>query len=111
MSNLCEAFGLPRAGFYAWRRRVPGKWDQADAILGEEISVVFTRSRRSGSQRLHQALRRTEHVCRRHRVARLRRGQGPAGRVRGRRSPRTTESPPRTPHRPQSLRLTPKNEW
>ena len=56
-----------------------------------------------GSPRLHRALRRTGHACGRHRVARLMRRQGLAGRVRGRRRPFTTDSDHEQPIAPNRL--------
>ncbi len=104
VSDLCAAFDVSRAGFYAWRQRGPSERDQADVVLGEQISAVFTRSRRTyGSPRLHQALRQTGRACGRHRVARLMRGQGLAGRVRGCRGPRTTDSNHQGPVAPNRL--------
>ena len=104
VSDLCAALGVSRAGFYAWRQRGPSERDQTDAILGQEISVVFARSRCTyGSPRLHRALCKAGHVCGRHRVARLMRGRGLAGRVRGRRGPRTTDSHHEGPIAPNRL--------
>ena len=47
VSDLCEAFGVSRAGFYAWRQRDPSERDRVDAVLGEEIGVDFSRSRQT----------------------------------------------------------------
>ncbi len=104
IADLCAAFDVSRAGFYAWRQRGPSERDHADAALGEEISALFARSRRTyGSPRLHRALRRAGHACGRHRVARLMRGRGLAGRVRGRRRPWTTDSDHAQPIAPNRL--------
>lgn len=104
ITDLCAAFDVSRAGFYCWRQRQPSKRERADATLGEEIGTLFVRSRRTyGSPRLHRALRRAGRVCGRHRVARLMRGRGLAGRVRGRRGPRTTDSHHEDPIAPNWL--------
>ena len=104
VSDLCEAFDVSRAGFYSWRQRGPSARDRADETLGEEIGTLFVRSRRTyGSPRLHRALRRTGRACGRHRVARLMRGRGLVGRVRGRRGPRTTDSHHEGPVAPNRL--------
>ena len=104
IADLCAAFDVSRAGFYAWRQRGPSERDRADATLGEEIGTLFARSRRTdGSPRLHRALRQAGHVCGRHRVARLMRGRRLAGRVRGRRRPFTTNSDPEQPIAPNRL--------
>ncbi len=105
IADLCAAFDVSRAGFYAWRQRGPSARDRADATLGEQIGALFARSRRTyGSPRLHRALRQAGHTCGRHRVARLMRGRGLAGRVRGRRGPRTTDSDHEGTRRPQPAR-------
>ena len=104
LSDLCEALDVSRAGFYSWRQRAPSERDRADANLSVEIDTVFARSRRTyGSPRLHRALRRAGHACGRHRVARLMRGRGIAGRVRGRRRPGTTDSDHADPIAPNRL--------
>ena len=104
IADLCAAFDVSRAGFYAWRGRGPSERDQADATLGEQIGTLFAHSRRTyGSPRLHRALRRAGHACGRHRVARLMRRQGLAGRVRGRRRPWTTDSDHAQPIAPNRL--------
>jgi putative transposase len=104
VSDLCAAFDVSRAGFYAWRQREPSARAGADAVLGEQIGTLFARSRRTyGSPRLHRAMRRAGHACGRHRVARLMRRQGLAGRVRGRRRPWTTDSDHAQPIAPNHL--------
>ena len=104
VNDLCAALDVSRAGFYAWRQREPSERDRADATLGEQIGLLFARSRRTyGSPRLHRALRRAGHACGRHRVARLMRRRGLAGRVRGRRRPWTTDSDHAQPIAPNHL--------
>ena len=93
ITDLCEALDVSRAGFYSWRQREPSERDRTDETLGAEIDRLFARHRRTyGSPRLHRALRRAGPACGRHRVARLMRGRGIAGRVRGRRRLGTTDS-------------------
>ncbi len=104
VSDLCEALDVSRAGFYSWRQRVPSERDRADEALGAQIDVLFVRHRCTyGSPRLHRALRRAGHPCGRHRVARLMRSRGIAGRVRGRRRPGTTDSDHLQPIAPNRL--------
>ena len=104
ISDLCEALDVSRAGFYSWRQREPSERDRADADLGEQIGTLFVRSRRTyGNPRLHRALRRAGHTCGRHRVARIMRSRGIAGRVRGRRRPGTTDSDHLQPIAPNRL--------
>ena len=104
VSDLCAALDVSRAGFYAWRQRGPSARDRTDEAMGVEIDALFVRYRRTdGSPRLHRALRRAGHACGRHRVARIMRRQGLAGRVRGRRRPWTTDSDHTQPIAPNRL--------
>ena len=104
ITDLCAALDVSRAGFYSWRQRGPSERDRTDEALSVQIDVLFVRHRRTyGSPRLHRALRREGHVCGRHRVARLMRDQGIAGRVRGRRRPGTTDSDHLEPIAPNRL--------
>ena len=55
--DLCAAFSVLRAGFYAWRERQPSTREQADEVLGGQIGTPFARSRRTyGSPRLYRVL-------------------------------------------------------
>ena len=104
VSDLCAAFDVSRAGFYAWRQRGPSERERTDEAMGVEIDALFVRHRRTyGSPRLHRALRRAGHACGRHRVARIMRRRGLAGRVRGRRRPWTTDSDHTQPIAPNRL--------
>ena len=104
ITDLCAALAVSRAGFYSWRQRGPSQRDRTDEALGVKIDALFVRHRRTyGSPRLHRALRRAGHACGRHRVARIMRRQGLAGRVRGRRRPFTTESDHPQPIAPNRL--------
>ena len=104
IADLCAALDVSRAGFYFWRQRGPSERDRTDEALGAEIEKLFVRHRRTyGSPRLHRALHRAGHACGRHRVARLMRGRGLAGRLRGRRRPWTTDSDHEQPIAPNRL--------
>ena len=104
VSDLCAAFDVSRAGFYSWRQRGPSERERTDEAMGVEIDALFVRHRRTyGSPRLHRALRRAGHACGRHRVARIMRRRGLAGRVRGRRRPWTTDSDHTQPIAPNRL--------
>ena len=104
VSDLCAAFDVSRAGFSSWRQRDPSERERADTFQGAEIGGLFVRHRRTdGSPRLHRAPRRAGHVCGRHRVARIMRGRGIVGRVRGRRRPGTTDSDHEQPIAPNRL--------
>jgi putative transposase len=54
---LCRMLQVSRAGFYAWRRRLPAPRAQADKRLGLEIAAIHAESqRRYGSPRIHAEL-------------------------------------------------------
>jgi len=42
--ELCEAFGVSRSGYYAWRRGGRGNRARANADLGERIAVIHGQS-------------------------------------------------------------------
>jgi putative transposase len=82
VTRLCRAYGVTRAGYYAWRQRPASRHQEQDRRLLEIIVPIFTGSRGTyGSPRVHRALRqRGQHVSRR-RVERLMRQGGLRGRV------------------------------
>jgi putative transposase len=88
---LCRVLGVSRAGFYAWRRRLPSARARADGELTRRIHQIHAASRGTyGSPRVHAKLRAAGIGCGRRRVARLMRAAGLAGCHRRRRRPRTT---------------------
>lgn len=91
VSRMCAVSGVSRSRYYAWKRRGPSPREKANARLATEIEVVYTASRGTyGSPRVHAALAARGVHCGRHRVARLMRAQGLAGRTPRRRRPITT---------------------
>lgn len=74
---LCEVLGVSRSGYYAWLSHSPSQREQADAVLANEIVVLFEHSRSTyGVPRMHKAL---EALGKRHdkaRVARIMRVKG-----------------------------------
>ena len=95
VSRMCTVLGVSRSGYYAWKGRVPGPREKANARLATEIESVHTESRGTyGSPRVHAALVAHGVPCGRHRVARLMRAQGLAGRRPRRRRPVTTRQQP-----------------
>jgi putative transposase len=92
VSRLCQALGVTRAGYYAWKRRPPSPRALADEELRSLIARVFADSRETyGAPRI-QAELADEHglgVSRR-RVARLMRELAIVGVSRRRKGPRTT---------------------
>ena len=73
---------MSRSGFYAWKRRGPGKRQRADEALRSAIGRIHHDSRGAyGSPRIHRELRRQGVRCSNKRVARLMRELGLRGRV------------------------------
>lgn len=104
VSRMCAVLGVSRSGYYAWKGRVPGPREKANATLATEIKAVYTESRGTyGSPRVHAALVTRGVPCGRHRVARLMRAQGLAGRRRRRRRPLTTRQQAGNPIAPNVL--------
>lgn len=73
VSLLCSVLGVTRAGYYAWRRRVPSRRALGDAELASLIRRIFVESLETyGSPRVHAELREAHGIrvgCKR--VARL----------------------------------------
>ena len=69
---LCDALGVSRSGFYAWKRRPPAARAASDEQLAVEIAATHAKStRRYGSPRIHRALRKRGIRVGRKRVARV----------------------------------------
>ena len=89
---LCEALGVSRSGFYAWKIRPRSETSRADERLAVEITATHKRSRKTyGSPRVHRALRKKGLRVGRKRVERLMRERGIVG-AQKRRFRRTTDS-------------------
>ena len=90
---MCRVLQVSASGYYAWRRRVPSRRDQANRELVEQMRRIHATSRQTyGSPRVHAALRQQGVICSRKRVARLMRLSGLRGCDRRRRRPITTQS-------------------
>jgi putative transposase len=77
VKTLCVRHGVTRAGFYAWRRRVPSAHLRQDQRLLARIRAVFEASDETyGSPRVHAALRQAGFRLGRKRVSRLMRSAG-----------------------------------
>lgn len=77
LTRLCQAVGVSRSGYYAWRRRSMSARAAANARLLEQMQQLHQHTKqRYGAMKLWQALRRAGILCGRHRVARLRRQHG-----------------------------------
>jgi putative transposase len=74
---MCDAMGVPPAGYYAWRGRPESPRKAANRALLTEIRRLHTAHRgRYGAPRIHAALRGLGHAVSRGRVERLMRRQG-----------------------------------
>lgn len=88
---VCESFGVSRAGFYAWRIRLPSVRARADEQLLIRVRASFLASDRTyGAQRVwHDLLTGGVSRCR-HRIERLMRHAALRARPRRRRMPSDT---------------------
>ena len=69
---LCEALGVSRSGFYAWRTRPVSRRARTDARLLVDVRTSFLMSDRTyGARRVLDDVRDAGHVCGRQRIARL----------------------------------------
>lgn len=95
---VCEALGVSRSGFYAWRTRPLSVRAQTDAAILVTIRSRFLLSDRTyGVRRMLDDVRDAGHRCGRERVARLMRQEGLRARPRRRAHPADTgERPPHT---------------
>lgn len=88
---VCEALGVSRAGFYAWRTRAPSARARADEQLMARVRASFLASDRTyGARRVWHDLLADGVSCGRHRIERLMRHQALRARPRRRRVPPDT---------------------
>jgi transposase InsO family protein len=88
---LCQTVAVSRAGYYAWRRRVPSRRALANVTLRQQVHAAYQTGRGTyGYRRVHAAVVR-QTPCSRNRVARLMRQDGLRAR-RNRRYRTTTRS-------------------
>jgi transposase InsO family protein/transposase-like protein len=102
--QLCENLEVSPSGYYAWAQRqsAPGPRALEDQALATEVAAIHQQSRQTyGSPRIVAALRARGRRHGRRRIARLMQHAGLCGRQKGRYRVRTTDQPPRPPHRPQ----------
>jgi len=91
VKGLCQALGVSRSGYYAWRRRSAKKQELANEVLMRLIRLIFKGSRQTyGYRRVHAEVKK-QMKCSRNRVARLMRQAGLYSRRR-RRYRATTQS-------------------
>lgn len=88
---VCEALGVSRAGFYAWRTRLSSARARADEALLARVRASFLASDRTyGARRVWHDLLADGVSCGRHRIERLMRHQALRARPRRRRVPPDT---------------------
>ncbi len=87
----CEALGVSRSGFYAWRTRPLSARARTDAAILQTIRASFALSDSTyGARRMLDEVRDAGHVCGRQRVARLMRSAALRARPRRRATPADT---------------------
>lgn len=70
--KLCRVLRVGRTGYHSWLHRKPGKREQENKMLLEEIKRVHKESRKTyGSPRITDELKDKGYTCSRPRVARL----------------------------------------
>ena len=94
MKEICEALAISRSGYYAWKRRKPGKREQSNRELVEQIQDIHEHRYMSayGSPRVTNELHERGYECSENRVARLMRKSGIRGKARRPFRPKTTRS-------------------
>lgn len=91
VERLCRVMQVSRSGFYAWRRRPKSKRAQRDEMLTRIIQTIHAQHRSVyGVPRIHAELQSQNVRCGRKRVARLMRGVGLTGKVKGNKKAKRT---------------------
>jgi putative transposase len=85
---MCEALGVSRSGFYAWRSRPRSRRSLDDEVLGVQVRNSFIGSDRTyGARRVWHDVLEVGHRCGLHRIERLMRAQALRARPRRRSLP------------------------
>src|SRR6059058_5531554 len=80
---LCEALGVSRGGFYAWRTRPRSRRSRSDEELGATVRASFLASDRTyGARRVWHDMLAEGGSCGQHRIERLMRLQALKARLR-----------------------------
>lgn len=104
ITDGCEALGVSRSGYYAWRGRKTPRRTQANSELLRDICALFeAKKRRYGSPRITRDLRRDGHICGKNRVARLMQQEGLDATPKRRFRVTTTQRDPHLPVAPNRL--------
>ena len=86
---LCDAMGVSRSGFHAWRNRSPSARYRSDEAVGQQVKASFLASDRTyGARRVWRDLLAEGVECGLHRIERLMRLQALRARPRRRRLPK-----------------------
>ena len=106
-AEMCLALEVSRSGLYDHTYKNQSDRRQEDAVLAEQISLIFLQSRNTyGCRRIQQMLRRQGIQCGKNRICRLMEDQGLQAVQKRRFRPRTTQSrhaEPIAPNRLQEL--------
>jgi len=75
---MCQALGVTRSGYYAWKRRPPSSSSKTDAQLAVKVTAAHPRNRGvcGSSRRIHRELRAQRVRMGKKRVERLMRENG-----------------------------------
>jgi len=93
VQELCEALGVSRSGYYAWKQPKEGVRSDENKRLIEEIEQLeIEHKQRLGSPRMTRHLRFNGHRCGENRVAGLMRSRGIAARRKRPFRPKTTHA-------------------
>jgi putative transposase len=77
VSFMCEMLGISRAGYYAWKKRLPSEHDRRDVTLTTLIVAIHDAHKgRYGIDRIHAELARSGYAVSPKRVRRLARAAG-----------------------------------
>jgi len=95
VKRMCQALGVGRSGYYAWRKRGTSRRERENQALVKQIEAVHQSSRQTyGSPRIHNELKQKGIACSKNRVARLMRRHGIVGTAPKKRHPVTTQRQP-----------------
>lgn len=106
--EMCLALGVSRSGLYDHTHKHQSDRRQQDALLAEQISLIFLESRHTyGCRRIQQMLRRQGIQCGKNRICRLMDKQGLKPVQKRRFRPQTTQSRHAQPIAPNRLHQLP----
>jgi putative transposase len=104
LTELCAAFAVSRAGYYAWRARPPSAHQQANTQLLAAIQTLRQSEEACyGSPRMTEELQARGYACSENRIARLMHAHGLRAQARPRFVPCTTDSDHDLPIAPNRL--------